>query len=86
MGDHCGCWRDLEKPCCDCLYDGDEVVACRLILATRQCPLPLTELEVRVEQACRAIYREFEGYWPSDSERARIAVALLAAAGSGAGT
>lgn len=44
--------------------------------------MPLSELEQRVEGACRAIYGAFEGYWPSDSERARIAVALLSAVGA----
>lgn len=29
-----------------------------------------------VEQACQVIYREFEGYWPSNVERAHIAAAV----------
>ena len=32
--------------------------------------------DAAVERACQAIYREFDGYWPSDLERARIRVAL----------
>lgn len=40
--------------------------------------LSLVQVERAVERACEAIYREFDGYWPSDGERARIAVALLA--------
>jgi hypothetical protein len=38
----------------------------------------LVKVEEAVERACQAIYAEFDGYWPSDLERARIAVALLA--------
>lgn len=31
-----------------------------------------------VELACQAIYRQFEGYWPNESERARIGAAVRA--------
>ena len=40
---------------------------------------PLDRLEASVERACQAIYAEREGYWPSDSERHNIAIALVAA-------
>lgn len=33
-------------------------------------------LDNLTEQACQAIYREFEGYWPAEFERARIRVAI----------
>lgn len=38
----------------------------------------LVRLEELVERSCRGIYADFDGYWPSDSERARIASALAA--------
>jgi UDP-N-acetyl-D-mannosaminuronate dehydrogenase len=38
----------------------------------------LLKLEEAVELACQAIYAEHRGYWPSESERARIASVLVA--------
>lgn len=26
--EHCWCWRNVDKPCCDCGYDGDESTKC----------------------------------------------------------
>lgn len=37
----------------------------------------LTHLERLVQAGCEAIYREREGYWPSDMERHHIAIALV---------
>lgn len=36
----------------------------------------LERLEAIVQRACSAVYMAREGYWPSDSERARIAIAV----------
>lgn len=44
-------------------------------------PTSLDRLEAKVEAGCQAIYRECEGYWPSDYERHRIAIAIVEAHG-----
>ena len=38
----------------------------------------LHRLETAVDLCCQAIYRQREGYWPSDAERHHIAIALVA--------
>lgn len=38
----------------------------------------LQRLEDAVQRSCEAIYAQREGYWPNESERHRIAIALLA--------
>lgn len=38
-------------------------------------------LDRHVRSACEAIYREREGYWPSDGEQARIRIAIAAVLG-----
>ena len=40
--------------------------------------IALEDLENAVEIACQAIYAECHGYWPTESERRRIAIALCA--------
>lgn len=54
-------------------YSADEFLAAELT----------ERLEHLVEEACRGIYHDHEGYWPSACERARIASALVAVAGKG---
>lgn len=36
------------------------------------------EPDALTQLACEAIYRHFEGYWPNESERQRLVVALAA--------
>ena len=46
------------------------------VVGFERAAVPAGSFDGLVERACQAIYREFDGYWPSDLERARIAVAI----------
>lgn len=76
---HCPCWLKEEGSCCFCA--GRPFAASGLAMwcpgGVGPCHTQLVKLEAVVEKACRAIYRDYESYWPSDAERARIATALL---------
>lgn len=69
-------------PCQDCSeHDEGECPNfrdCEQCQADREARWPAV-LEELTEEGCKAIYARFKGYWPTESERARISVAIEAA-------